>query len=303
MRKFRAGGLAVGMGLIFLVSCRPAGDGSAHLVMVDADVPKAEAASSAVISVSSAAPASSAAAPAVSSAPSAASAPKPGALSGSQAASSTGSGLPSSPAPSAGGGPSQASPAPLSQEEAIEAVNAAFDRQNALPQVVFQYADSLDGGSAQQGKVTYNNCASAPVFDQIFRTSGAAQMEYSYAGGRLTCTSGGYTHEVTYDPGQLPAYVRLLTPRLSAGSLSNVTVSRQSDGGLIFQAADSGGGYGDAVGMAGLTAGSARVTGASVRYTVGPDGYLAASSQDITIHTDAGDRVFHSEKNYEPIHK
>lgn len=306
---FRAWGLVVGMGLIFLVSCRPAGDGGAHLVMVDADVPKAGAASSAGISAASAAPAdsapeSSAPASAASSASSAASAPKSAASSDSRAVSPSSAPAPApSSTPSSAGDLAPAAPAPPSQEEAIEAVNAAFDRNNALPQVEFQYIDSLEGGFAQQGKVVYNNCASAPAFDRSLQTADSAgrpiQMEYHCADGRLTCTNGGQPpHEVTYDPAQLPAYVRLLTPRLSAGTLSNVAVSRQSDGRLILQAADSGGGYGDAVVMAGLTAGSAGVTGAFVRYTVGADGYLAASSQDITIHTDSGDRVFHSEKTY-----
>lgn len=310
LRKCRFGVLAVGVGLFFLVSCRSAGNGDSHLVMVDAQVPTAEAASVAGVSgaanaeadaASSTAgnvPASSAPARAASSAASPSSSaakPAPPVSRPASRASSAAEDAQKSAAPAA-------SPAPLSGDEAVRMVNAAFDRSDSLPRVTFQYTDTLDGAPAQRGTVIYNNSTAAPVFEQHIQATGAdgrlTQVDYVYNGSCLTCTSGGYSHVVTYDPARLPAYIRLLTPRLSAGSLSGLTVSRQSDGGFILTAADSGGDYGSAVTMAALTDGSARVTRASVSYTVGADGRLAGSCQDFTIHTGSGDHLFHSEKIY-----
>lgn len=313
--------LAVGVSLFFLTSCRPKADSDAHLVMVDANQTPAASQPQSVQAVSAGdadAGGSGSSSPETAADPSGREGPASGGSAVSRASSgSTSSGRNASAGsaaatePPAQGDEGDSSPqegdgAPaMSIPEAVTAVNRAFGINDTLPLVTFRFADSLSGGGSQKGTVTYNNNRSEPVFEQRIRRTGAngglTDLDYQCDGHTLTCQSfdNGAAHTAEtfpYRPAQLPVYVELVTPRLAAANLSDGKVERLGDGGLSFEARDSGSGYGDAVLIAGLS--GARVTGAVVRYTVGANGCLTASDQEITIRTGSGERVFRMQKTY-----
>lgn len=329
MQKRVAFCLTAAVLLLFLGGCRQGRDSGSHLVVVDAkavpvaagrtaDSGGASAASSAVspddfrTGTGGAAGGNARAANAVgeekssgssrtagnvSSGSSGAGTPAPGSGGSSAASSAGGSGGPSS---SAGSGQPSAPRSPT-LADGVDAVNAAFALADAQP-VAFRFTDTLEGNSPQTGTVCYNNRPSAPVFTQNERltgTSGVTETAVCCRDGATvtgTSSSGGcWTRPLAAD--DVTRYVRLLTPRLSAGSLSDAVVQRQADGSLTLQGEDADGKYGPAAVMAGLP--DAGVTAVRVSYAVRADGCLGASTQSFTLRTDSGTRVFTMEKQYQ----
>lgn len=326
MQKRVAFCLTAAVLLLFLGGCRQGRNSGSHLVVVDAKAAPAAAertadsggasAASSVVSPNDSrtgaaggnsrtasavgeekSSGSSRTAGNVSSGSSGAGTSAPGSGGSSAASSAGGSGGPSSSAgsgqPSAPHGPTLA--------DGVDAVNAAFALADAQP-VAFRFTDTLEGNSPQTGTVCYNNRPSAPVFTQNERltgTSGVTETAVCCRDGATvtgTSSSGGcWTRPLAAD--DVTRYVRLLTPQLSAGSLSDATVRRQADGSLTLQAEDADEKYGPAAVMAGLS--DARVTAVRVSYTVRADGRLGASTQSFTLGTDAGTRVFTMEKQYQ----